>query len=245
MIQNFKNYTSADHHVWKLLFERQQENLSNKACAAYQNALQKLAPVLRPAQIVKFDDLNELLKSNTQWEIEVVKGLIPVEDFFQLLAQRKFCSSTWLRSINQLDYLEEPDMFHDIFGHIPLLINPIFADFMQMFGEIGMQNISSPEKVLQLQRLYWFTIEFGLIQEEQKRKIYGAGILSSFGESNHVMSPTIKVKPFDIEEIMQTDFRTDEIQQLYFNLPSFEELYDQLAKHSFNTLAKSYTMFCS
>jgi hypothetical protein len=134
--------------------------------------------------------LDKWFENRTAWKIEVVPGLIPVDDFFELLAQKKFCSSTWLRKMEQLDYLEEPDMFHDIFGHIPLLSNALFSDFMQKFGKLGVAAKGDDEQILKLQRLYWFTIEFGMIGSDDP-KIYGAGICSSFGETNRSINKTI------------------------------------------------------
>lgn len=241
MEQLFNHYTTEDRMVWKKLFERQAKNLGNKACQPYLLCLEKLSNTLHPNEVVKFSELDAELLQNTQWSIEVVRGLIPVEHFFQLLAQKKFCSSTWLRNLDQLDYLEEPDMFHDIFGHIPLLMDETFASFMQFFGQLGLDHLSHPDRVLQLQRLYWFTIEFGLIQEKQVSKIFGAGIISSFGETNHVMSDKIQAEEFDIERIMHTSFRTDQIQTLYFSIPSFETLYDALTSYQFKSFSTSYS----
>ncbi len=156
----------------------------------------------------------------------MVPGLIPVEDFFRLLAQRKFSASTWVRKMDQLDYLEEPDMFHDVFGHTPLLAEPKFAQFMKDFGDLGVEFIDDEEVVIQLQRLYWFTIEFGLIYENG-RKVYGAGICSSFGETTHSLSENVEVVSFDLERVINTEFKTDVVQTLYFELESFDQLFEE------------------
>jgi phenylalanine-4-hydroxylase len=134
MRQDMKSYTSSDLSVWKKLFERQELNLYDKVCDEYRIALKNMCDVLNANEIPNFSKIDEWFEGQTEWKIEVVPGLIPVEDFFELLANKKFCSSTWLRNMNQLDYLEEPDMFHDVFGHIPLLSNPVFSNFMQAFG---------------------------------------------------------------------------------------------------------------
>lgn len=226
--QIYDAYTDEEHKVWKLLFDRQVDNLKDKACNEYLKGLELLQPALNAERIPDFEELNQLLEAQSGWTIEVVPGLIPVDDFFELLSQKKFPSSTWLRSRNQLDYLEEPDMFHDIFGHIPQLVHPDYSNFMQKFGEIGYKNRHDKERVIQLQRLYWFTIEFGLIDTPLGLRIYGAGITSSVKETLHVFAKDITVAPYDKERIMDTDYIISDIQYLYFKIKSFAELYDSL-----------------
>jgi phenylalanine-4-hydroxylase len=227
MKQNFELYTKEDQHVWNLLFERQWNNLQEKGSTVYLKSLSEMQDVINKDELPHFQKINQWFEGRTGWSINVVPGLIPVNDFFELLSKKKFCSSTWLRSIKNMDYLEEPDMFHDIFGHIPLLADPVFSSFMEAFGKLGVENKENELIVLQLQRLYWFTIEFGVINE-QTIKSYGAGIMSSFGETNHVASGKVNFKPFDIQEIIQTPFKTDEIQTTYFVLESFEQLIDSI-----------------
>ncbi len=226
MKQIYSNYTAEDQKVWNILFERQVANLQDKSCSEYLESLERIKDSLNATAIPDFDSLSATLMETTGFQLEVVPGLIPVEDFFYLLAERKFCSSTWVRKMSQLDYLEEPDMFHDIFGHTPLLSHERFANFMQQYGELGVQFIDDEEIVLKLQRLYWFTIEFGLINSGGKRKVYGAGICSSFGETNYCLGPDIDVRPFDLEQVMNTEFRNDQIQTLYYELESFDQLFD-------------------
>lgn len=228
MIQEYKNYTPEDFEVWQLLFERQKENLQDKACLAYLDCLNEMEFGLNPSEVPNFAKLNKLLMAKTGWSIEVVPGLIPVEEFFELLAKKKFSASTWLRKKSELDYLEEPDMFHDIFGHIPLLMNEDYCNFAQKLGEVGVKYMHNKEVVLQLQRLYWFTIEFGLIKGEFITEIYGAGILSSFGESNGIYNDTPEIKPYNFSSIINQPFRTDVIQTLYFEIESFDQLYNSL-----------------
>lgn len=228
MIQEYHQYTPEDFEVWKLLFERQEKNLQDKACKSYLNSLNELSEVLKADEVPNFNKLNEVLSAKNGWSIEVVPGLIPVEDFFELLEQKKFCSSTWLRSKAQLDYLEEPDMFHDIFGHIPLLMDESYSNFAQKLGEVGVKNINNKEVVLQLQRLYWFTIEFGLKKGIDKTEIYGAGIMSSFGESNYIYEANTEIIPFNFSSVINRPFKTDEIQSLYYEIESYDELYNTL-----------------
>lgn len=228
MKQLMKNYKKNDHEVWNTLFERQYENLQLKGSKQYVSSLEKMQDVLNAQSIPNFKQVNSWFKNSTQWQIEVVKGLIPVGEFFELLAQKKFCSSTWLRSITNLDYLEEPDMFHDVFGHIPLLCNEVFSEFVYKFGKIGHQHQHNAKVLLQLQRLYWFTIEFGLIQEDST-KVYGAGIISSFGETNKIFYDTCNIIPFNMEVVLEKAFRTDAMQNDYFIIQSLEELYESLS----------------
>lgn len=228
MRQNYENYSKENQEVWKLLFNRQKENLAIKGSKYYNDCLEQLAPCLNEKGIPNFEEMNRFFESRTAWKIHVVPGLIPVEEFFDLLANKKFCSSTWLRTREQIDYLEEPDMFHDIFGHIPLLLNSTFSKFAQAFGKLGQQFKGNEEMLLKLQRIYWFTIEFGLIKEEGELKVYGAGIASSFGETNHVFDPNIKHIKYQIQEVMGCEFHTDIIQEKYFVINSLEELYTSL-----------------
>lgn len=228
--QNYDNYTDEDFLVWKTLFERQQKNLHGKAHPEYLKCLDQLKYSLNPNKIPKFEVLNEELSSFNGWTIEVVPGLIPVDQFFQFLSQKKFCSSTWLRKMNQLDYLEEPDMFHDIFGHVPLLANEEYANFVQSFGELGVSYGHNKAVEKQLQRLYWFTIEFGLMKQQDSTGIYGAGIISSSGETNHIFEDEIEVVPYDVEKILHNDFITSEIQTRYYLIDSFKQLYNSVGE---------------
>jgi len=226
MKQEYNLYKEEDQLVWKTLFERQVENLSDKSCKEYLNCLEIVNDVLNETQIPDFNNMNSKLMELTGWSIEVVPGLIPVEEFFQLLAKKNFSASTWVRKMHQLDYLEEPDMFHDVFGHTPLLADSKFAQFMKDFGDLGVEFIGNEEIIIQLQRLYWFTIEFGLIHQNG-RKVYGAGICSSYGETNHSLSENVEVVPFNLERVINTEFRTDVVQTLYFELESFNQLFEE------------------
>lgn len=230
MKQHYNNYNQEDFLVWKTLFERQVKNLEDKSCKTYLKCLQQLQDVLNPDEIPDFDKLNKVLYAKTGWSVVVVPGLIPVDEFFNLLANKQFCSSTWLRTMKQLDYLEEPDMFHDIFGHIPLFMDQGYADFAHQMGLLGQRFINDEQVLLELQRIYWFTIEFGLI-EEQGLKLYGAGIMSSFGESNYVYSSAPELLDFDLEKVIETDFCNSEIQTKYFVIQSFEQLFTAVNKY--------------
>jgi phenylalanine-4-hydroxylase len=228
MQQEYAKYQAKDHETWKILYDRQVINLQDKASSEYLKAVETLKPELSGIEIPRFENLDRRLKAATGWEIEVVPGLIPVGEFFDLMARRRFCSSTWIRKPEQLDYLEEPDMFHDIFGHTPLLMNPVYAEFMQRFGEIGQMFAGNTEAEIRLERLYWFTIEFGLLIESGKPTIFGAGILSSFGESKQIFDSNIKILPFNIEHVLNHAFRKEVMQTEYYALESIDQLADSL-----------------
>lgn len=224
MKQNMKGYNATDEWVWNTLFTRQIKQLEFLACADYLACLKNMQSVLNATDIPDFEKINDWFEERTGWKIEVVSGLIPVEDFFELLSQKRFCSSTWLRSPENLDYLEEPDMFHDIFGHIPLLANPVFSNFAHDFGKLGVKLKENKEAIVALQRLYWYTIEFGLIKEDSL-KIYGAGIISSFGETvRSVTSDQVRHTAFDIQDVLNKTFRTDVMQEEYVVIESLEQL---------------------
>lgn len=228
MKQLYERYTAEDLKVWSTLFDRQIENLKGKASQRYLDAVYEMDEVLNSRKLPNFEEINQWFSARTGWKIECVPGLIPVSDFFELLAEKKFPSSTWLRSLDKLDYLEEPDMFHDVFGHIPLLCQPEYSDFVHRFGQLGKTMIQDEEKLIMLQRLYWFTIEFGLIIEPEGLRIYGAGILSSYGESISSMKQNVEKISFDLDIILHTSFYTSDIQLKYFILESLEQLNESI-----------------
>jgi len=224
MKQIVENYTPADLEVWNKLFTRQISNLEDKSCKQYLDSLQRMSAVLNPNELPNFTKIDEWFKTSTGWQIHCVPGLIPVKDFFILLAQKKFPSSTWLRSLDKLDYLEEPDMFHDIFGHVPLLSDTTYSDFMHEFGKLGVAILHDEEKLKGLQRLYWFAIEFGLLKENNNTRIYGAGILSSFGESISSLANFHQHLDFNIEEVLGREFCTSEMQSNYYVMENLNQL---------------------
>lgn len=214
MKQDWNSYTTENHGTWNILYVRQADNLTNKVWSPFHQLLRDV--LILPEEIPRFENLDKALLEKTGWTIEVVPGIIPVKEFFDLLAAKKFCSSTWLRRRDQLDYLEEPDMFHDTFGHLPFLMHEGYSNFVQQFGELGQRYHDNADAVLLLERLYWFTIEFGLIHEDNRTKVFGAGIISSFGETNHVFNDNVEIREFTVENVLLTPFRNDQVQQLYF-----------------------------
>jgi len=224
--QNYSAYTKEDQKVWKKLFDRQMELLPYVASAEYFEGIKAIKFTNR--RIPDFEKTNKILRKLTGWQLHEVPGILPVRDFFQLLHQKKFSATTWLRKMNQLDYLEEPDMFHDVFGHAPLLTNSHFCNFFHGMSRIAMKHIDNPLALELLGRMYWFTVEFGLIIENEKKKIYGAGIISSHGETKYsVGNEPVKI-PFDVEEIFNTSFKMDCFQEKYFVIKSYEQLYHSI-----------------
>ncbi len=224
--QDWTVYTAAEHDLYRRLYERQAAQLPGLACDEFIQAVQQLGS---PAQIPRFDALSEKLHRATGWEVVAVPGLIPEEAFFALLAKRRFPATGWLRKPEEFDYVVEPDVFHDVFGHVPLLFNPMFADYMQAYGAGGLKA-SRLESCEYLARLYWYTVEFGLITTPAGVRAYGAGILSSAGELRHsVLSPEPQRVAFELERIMRTLYRIDRYQASYFVIDSFQNLIDATA----------------
>ena len=234
--QNHAAYTAADHDTYRRLYERQRALLPGLASQAFIDALPSLGASDR---IPRFEEVNERLYKATGWELVGVPGLIPEVPFFTLLANRKFPVTDWIRKPEEFEYIVEPDIFHDLFGHVPLLFNPVFADYVQRYGQGGLkaQGLGSCEM---LSRLYWYTIEFGLIREAGQLRAYGAGILSSAGELPYaVQSPEPQRLPLQLERTMRTLYKIDTYQQTYFvidDMPhllnladtDFAPLYEQL-----------------
>ena len=219
--QDWAAYTPEQHDLYRRLYERQAAQLPGLACDEFISAVAHLG---ESTQIPRFEALSEKLFRATKWEVVAVPGLIPEEAFFALLAQRRFPVTGWLRKPEEFDYVVEPDVFHDLFGHVPLLFNPVFADYMQAYGAGGLKA-SRLEACEYLARLYWYTVEFGLIDTPAGLRAYGAGILSSGGELRHsVLSPQPRRIGFDLERIMRTRYTIDSYQVSYFVIDSFRQL---------------------
>ena len=222
--QPWDGYTPTDHQVWATLFRRQREVLVGRAGEAFRQAQDAMG--MTPDAIPTFDDHNLALRAATGWELVGVEGLLPELVFFDHLAHRRFPVTWWIRKPEQMDYLSEPDLFHDLFGHVPLLMDPVFADYLQCFGHGGVKAHGIGEDALMLlSRLYWYTVEFGLIRQPDGLRIYGSGIVSSKGESIHCLESDAPNRiGFDLERIMRTRYRIDTYQKTYFVIDSFEQL---------------------
>jgi phenylalanine-4-hydroxylase len=224
--QNWDKYSAEDHSIWRTLFERQQQTLKAHVAQEYLDGLEALG--IGPEGVPNFGRMNERLRKITGWEVVAVPGLIPSRPFFQMLANRQFPAGTFIRSREQLDYLEEPDIFHDVFGHVPLLTNPAYADYMNEYGRVGLDAMEK-KGVKFLARLNWYTIEFGLIRKPEGVRIYGAGIVSSFGEAKYVAhDPSAHHLAFDLERVLRTGYYIDDFQATYFVIDRFEDLFDLL-----------------
>lgn len=216
-------YDDTENAVWKQLYERQIRLLCGRACREFLEGINRLG--LSDEKIPQLPEVSKRLKALTGWSVAPVKALISFKEFFELLASRQFPAATFIRIPAHLDYLKEPDIFHEIFGHCPLLTNQPFADFTQRVGEIGL--LMTKEERVMLARLYWFTVEFGLIQTVEGLRIYGGGILSSKGESVYALESDLpRRQPFDMITVLRTTYRYDEMQKNYFIINSFEELYN-------------------
>ena len=229
--QRWERYTPEDHATWRVLFERQQRTLKGHVAPEYLDGLEALG--IGPEGVPKFEAMNARLRRITGWEVVAVPGLIPSRPFFQMLANRQFPAGTFIRSRAQLDYLEEPDIFHDVFGHIPLLTNPAYADYLNEYGRIGLEAVEN-KGVKFLARLNWYTIEFGLIRKPNGIKIYGAGIVSSFGEAKYVAEdPSAHHLAFNLDRVLRTGYYIDDFQATYFVIDQFEDLFDLLKATDF------------
>jgi phenylalanine-4-hydroxylase len=224
--QDWAAYTGADHDTYRRLYERQSALLPGRACDAFIRALPSLGI---KDHIPRFEDINARLRTATGWEIVAVPGLIPERPFFELLANRRFPVTDWMRSPQEFDYIVEPDVFHDLFGHVPLLFDPVFADYVQRYGQGGLKAHDLGAGEL-LSRLYWYTIEFGLIRQSDGLRAYGAGILSSPGELQHsVGTPGVRRIALDLLRCMRTRYKIDDYQATYFVIDSFDQLFEMTA----------------
>lgn len=222
--QPWDDYSADDHATWATLYARQREVLAGRASDEFIQAQDAMG--MTPDRIPRFAELNEVLRDATGWTLVGVEGLLPELDFFDHLANRRFPVTWWIRRPHQVDYIEEPDLFHDLFGHVPLLMNPVFADYMEAYGRGGVKAHDIGAEALQnLTRLYWYTVEFGLIREAGALRIYGSGIVSSKGESLHSLESAAPNRiGFDLARIMRTRYRIDTYQKTYFVIDSFEQL---------------------
>ncbi|MEB0113618.1 phenylalanine 4-monooxygenase [Variovorax sp. RTB1] len=231
--QGWDAYTAAEHGVWKTLFERQSKLLPGRACDEFVEGMRNLP--IGADEIPDFRRLSDVLMKKTGWQVVAVPGLVPDEVFFEHLAHRRFPAGHFIRKPHELDYLEEPDVFHDVFGHVPMLMNPAIADYIQAYGEGGLraQKLGVLDK---LARVYWYTVEFGLLKQPDGLRIYGAGIASSFTETAFSLDDASPNRiGFNLERVMRTNYRIDDFQESYFVIDNLEQLL-KLAKIDFAPL---------
>lgn len=220
--EGYATYNEDENKVWHELMARQVPIVNGRACDEYIRGIELLN--LSYDTIPQCPDVSKILQNITGWTLEPVPALISFDRFFKLLANRKFPAATFIRRREELDYLQEPDIFHEVFGHCPLLTNQAYADFTETYGKLGLN--ASPEDRVMLAKLYWFTIEFGLIHSSSGLKIYGGGILSSKSETIYALDSDVPLrKPFDILDALRTPYRIDIVQPVYFYIQSFDDLF--------------------
>lgn len=220
-----RTYSDEENEVWKLLCERRMEKLPETACEAWLDGLEKLKMPLD--RIPLFDELNANLSPLTRWELRAVNGFIPAEMFFGSMAKRQFPSTLEIRPMERLEYLQEPDIFHDVFGHVPMHTDPVFADFVAEYGQL-VTELDDRDKFDAMARLWWYTVEFGLVKEDGKVKLYGSGLMSSFGEADNVFNGGPEIRPFDLDEVISTPFRIDIYQPIFWVAEGFDQLRDSV-----------------
>ena len=232
----FIHWTGTEHRIWKQLFTNQIEALQGRACNEYIAGIKKLRmPAERIPQLCEID---KVLKEETGWKTAMVPALIGFEEFFTLLANKKFPVATFIRSMEDYSYLQEPDIFHEIFGHCPMLTNPYFAEFTERYGRLGLA--ATPKQRVFLARLYWFTVEFGLLQTEQGLRIYGGGILSSVEETKYALeSDKPERNPLELLNVLRTPYRIDILQTNYFIINNLSELTEFKENDIMNAVEKA------
>lgn len=216
----YPGYPESDHHIWRTLFNRQTELLKGRAAQSFVNGIDILG--ITSERIPALRDMNTALQRATGWRVARIPGLLHERDFFGLLARRIFPSTDYIRGVEELDYTPAPDLFHDMFGHMPMLAEPDFADFYQRLGQAALK--ATGQDRISLERLHWFTVEFGLVDQTIGRRVYGAGILSSKGEIAHALSDDVKVHPFDVSRVIEQDYEVWHLQDELFAVKSFAEL---------------------
>jgi len=224
--QHYEKYSEEDHEVWRLLVAKRMEQLPEFASNTYLSGLRAIN--LKPDRIPDLREVNKRLGALTGWSSRGVPGFIPAKSFFAFLAQRVFPATISIRPMESLEYLPEPDIIHDVFGHVPLHADPVFGDFLQTYGKAALHT-DDPRHTERLARLFWFTVEFGLIHEDHKLKLYGSGLISSEGEGHHALeSKEVDRRPFDMETVCNTSFEIDHYQPILYVLESFDQLRDAM-----------------
>lgn len=220
--QEYARYDAEAHAVWRILYERRMTTLRDTGSEVFLNGIERIG--LASDRVPDLTDVNRRLTSRTGWSAVGVGGFIPAAQFFRCLARRRFPTTLSVRPRSRLDYLPEPDIFHDVFGHVPLHAEPVFADFLERFGELG-ASARNEEETQALARLFWFTVEFGLIEEGDGPRVYGSGLISSHGDAANALGPTCERRPFSLDAVVAQPFEIDHFQPVLFVIPSFDELY--------------------
>jgi phenylalanine-4-hydroxylase len=224
--QDYAAYTEENHEVWRILYERRMTTLRDTGSMVFLQGAERIG--LSPDRVPDLSDVNRRLGNRTGWAAVPVAGFIPAAEFFRCLALRRFPTTITVRPREQLDYLPEPDIFHDVFGHVPLHSDPVFADFLQRFGALASAS-ESEQEVAEMARLFWFTVEFGLIEERGKTRIYGSGLISSHGDAGNALGDRCRRQPFDLDAVLAQPFEIDHFQDVLFVVNSFDQLFEAVA----------------
>jgi phenylalanine-4-hydroxylase len=220
--QRWEDYTAEQHEVWKILFKRRMSQLKESGSKVFMQGIERIG--LSENEVPNLEDVNRRLEALTGWRAVPVRGFLEAKLFFKCLAQRRFPTTVIIRRMDQLDYLPEPDIFHDVFGHVPLHSDPVFADFLQQFGAVAAAAVTENE-VKMLTRLFWFTVEFGLIEEDGRPKAYGSGLISSGADCANALGPKCERKPFSLDGVFHQDFEVSDLQNVLFMVKSFDALF--------------------
>lgn len=222
--QDWQAYPPEQHAVWRELVERRMPQLKEHACAEYLQGFEQIG--LSNCMLPNLKEISRRLEPRTGWNSTPVSGFLPAGAFFEMLAARRFPTTTWLRSRDSMDYTPEPDIFHDVFGHVPMHAHPVFADFLQQYGATCLRVLDRPEALERLGRLFWFTVEFGLIRQAGSVKVYGSGLVSSHGECTRVLAGGCEVRNFTLRAVMDQEIDTGQMQPVLFAVESFDQIYE-------------------
>jgi phenylalanine-4-hydroxylase len=221
--QDWAAYTPEQHATWAELVRRRMPALAEHACQEYLDGFRQIG--LREDSIPDLAQVNQRLNLRTGWNATPVSGFLPPDAFFEMLAARQFPTTTWLRSRESLEYTPEPDIFHDVFGHVPMHAHPVFADFLQHYGRVC-AALTDKDKLERMGRLFWFTVEFGVIRQQGKIKLYGSGLISSHGESNYVVAGGPEIRDFNLDQVLDQQFIVSEMQKVLYAVDSFDQIYE-------------------
>jgi phenylalanine-4-hydroxylase len=221
--QDWQAYTPAQHAVWTELVSRRMPELELHACAEYLDGFERIG--LQKDAIPELAAVNRRLGPRTGWNARPVSGYLPAPAFFEMLATRQFPTTISIRGMESLEYIPEPDIFHDVFGHVPMHAHPVFADFLQYYGQVCTQ-LTAEEDLVKMGRLFWFTVEFGVIRQKGEIKLYGSGLISSHGEARYVIEGGPEIRPFHLDAVLAQDFSISEMQKVLYAVESFEEIYE-------------------
>jgi phenylalanine-4-hydroxylase len=223
--QEYENYSEEQHCVWSELVSRRLPQVREHACREYLEGYEIIG--LSNDRLPNLCEIAERLKPRTGWSTTAVTGFLPGDAFFEMLEARMFPTTTWIRSRDSLSYIPEPDIFHDVFGHVPMHAHPVFADFLQHYGAVC-GRIKDAQALERLGRLFWYTVEFGLMRQDNQIKVYGSGIISSHGECTNVIEGGCEIRDFSLDEVLETPVKVDELQKVLFAIESFEQIYEAM-----------------